>query len=317
MEKKAPDHPAASARADASALWRARWAAGQIGFHEVRPDGRPNAILERYATAFLEGRHRVLVPLAGKSRDMRWLAERGLEVVGCELVEDAARAFFAEAGVTPTETRRGAFQVLEAGVGPGRVIALVGDALDLTAEVTGRMDAVFDRAALVALPPALRAPYVAAIKRLVASGARSLVVSLEHDAGVGPPYSVEQAEIDALYGTFADVELLERRDIADESSHILAKGATRVHEIAYLARTGEVLRVEAPAVSPRANDPLHGVTLEMILVRLVERLGWVEMGRRVDIRCFNLDPSVASSLKFLRRTPWARKKVEALYLETS
>ena len=63
-------------------------------------------------------------------------------------------------------------------------------------------------------------------------------------------------------------------------------------------------------------DPLHGVTLEMILTRLVERLGWDEMGRRVDIRCFTSDPSVASSLKFLRRMPWARKKVEALYLET-
>lgn len=64
------------------------------------------------------------------------------------------------------------------------------------------------------------------------------------------------------------------------------------------------------------HDPLHGVTLEMILNRLVERLGWEEMGRRVDIRCFNLDPSVASSLKFLRRTPWARKRVEDLYLES-
>jgi uncharacterized protein (DUF2132 family) len=63
-------------------------------------------------------------------------------------------------------------------------------------------------------------------------------------------------------------------------------------------------------------DPLHGVTLEMILTRLLERLGWDEMGRRIDIRCFTSDPSVSSSLKFLRRTPWARKKVEALYLET-
>ena len=65
-----------------------------------------------------------------------------------------------------------------------------------------------------------------------------------------------------------------------------------------------------------SQDPLHGVTLEMILNRLVDRLGWEEMGRRVDIRCFNLDPSVASSLKFLRRTPWARKRVEDLYLES-
>ena len=63
-------------------------------------------------------------------------------------------------------------------------------------------------------------------------------------------------------------------------------------------------------------DPLHGVTLEMILTRLVERLGWEEMGRRLDIRCFTIDPSVPSSLKFLRRTPWARKKVEQMYLES-
>jgi uncharacterized protein (DUF2132 family) len=63
-------------------------------------------------------------------------------------------------------------------------------------------------------------------------------------------------------------------------------------------------------------DPLHGVTLEMILTHLVERFGWEEMGRRVDIRCFNFDPSIASSLKFLRRTPWARAKVEALYVES-
>lgn len=63
-------------------------------------------------------------------------------------------------------------------------------------------------------------------------------------------------------------------------------------------------------------DPLHGVTLEMILRHLVESIGWKEMGARVNIRCFNENPSVISSLKFLRKTPWARKKVEALYLET-
>ena len=64
----------------------------------------------------------------------------------------------------------------------------------------------------------------------------------------------------------------------------------------------------------QSNDPLHGITLEMILTRLVEQYGWDEMGRLIDIRCFNYDPSIKSSLKFLRRTPWARKKVEKLYL---
>ncbi len=64
------------------------------------------------------------------------------------------------------------------------------------------------------------------------------------------------------------------------------------------------------------NNPLHGLTLEMILNDLTAHYGWEELGRRIDIRCFNQDPSIASSLKFLRRTPWARAQVEALYLET-
>jgi uncharacterized protein (DUF2132 family) len=68
--------------------------------------------------------------------------------------------------------------------------------------------------------------------------------------------------------------------------------------------------------APSSKDPLHGVTLEMILNHLVERLGWQQMGRAVDIRCFNYNPSIKSSLQFLRRTPWARKKVEELYLQS-
>ena len=65
-----------------------------------------------------------------------------------------------------------------------------------------------------------------------------------------------------------------------------------------------------------SNDPLHGVTLEAILKSLVADLGWEEMGRRVKIRCFNENPSISSSLKFLRKTPWARAKVERLYLRS-
>jgi uncharacterized protein (DUF2132 family) len=65
-----------------------------------------------------------------------------------------------------------------------------------------------------------------------------------------------------------------------------------------------------------SNDPLHGVTLEMILTRLVKTYGWKEMGNWIDIRCFNYDPSIKSSLQFLRRTPWARTKVERLYLDS-
>jgi len=62
-----------------------------------------------------------------------------------------------------------------------------------------------------------------------------------------------------------------------------------------------------------SNDPLHGVTLEMIVTALVERYGWAELAKQININCFKSDPSIKSSLKFLRRTPWARAEVEALY----
>lgn len=64
----------------------------------------------------------------------------------------------------------------------------------------------------------------------------------------------------------------------------------------------------------KQTDPLEGITLEKILIKLVEQLGWEEMGAQVDINCFNSDPSIKSSLKFLRKTPWARTKVEKLYI---
>ncbi|MBQ0758583.1 MAG: DUF2132 domain-containing protein [Zhongshania sp.] len=68
--------------------------------------------------------------------------------------------------------------------------------------------------------------------------------------------------------------------------------------------------------SSGSKDPLHGLTLEMVITRLEALFGWEELGRRIKIKCFTDDPSVSSSLKFLRRTPWARQKVEALYIRS-
>jgi uncharacterized protein (DUF2132 family) len=65
---------------------------------------------------------------------------------------------------------------------------------------------------------------------------------------------------------------------------------------------------------PQSRNPLHGITLEAMLTELVAHFGWPELGQRIAIRCFVSDPSIASSLKFLRKTPWAREKVEGLYL---
>jgi uncharacterized protein (DUF2132 family) len=80
------------------------------------------------------------------------------------------------------------------------------------------------------------------------------------------------------------------------------------------AYVSEFLLEEMSTVTGHENkDPMHGVTLEMILTRLVEKYGWEDMSRRIRINCFAKDPSIKSSLTFLRRTPWARKKVEDLY----
>ncbi len=68
--------------------------------------------------------------------------------------------------------------------------------------------------------------------------------------------------------------------------------------------------------NPQPRNPLHGLTLETILIRLIERYGWEELGRTINIKCFTHEPSIKSSLKFLRKTPWAREKVEALYLRS-
>ena len=72
----------------------------------------------------------------------------------------------------------------------------------------------------------------------------------------------------------------------------------------------------AQKTKPSSQYPLHGLTLERLLTRLVEKYGWPELASHIDIKCFAIDPSISSSLKFLRKTPWARQKVESLYLQS-
>ena len=81
-----------------------------------------------------------------------------------------------------------------------------------------------------------------------------------------------------------------------------------------VAASVDDLRHDAAMKTPPAQDPLHGITLEAILNELVAAYGWPDLGRRIAIRCFVSDPSISSSLRFLRKTPWAREKVEGLYL---
>jgi uncharacterized protein (DUF2132 family) len=88
---------------------------------------------------------------------------------------------------------------------------------------------------------------------------------------------------------------------------------TRQRKSALSLSLARLRRLTLPA-SMQSKDPLHGITLEKIVTELVARHGWEELGRRIEVRCFTHDPSVKSSLTFLRKTPWARKKVEDLYL---
>lgn len=175
-------------------FWKERWERGEIGFHE----GRPNQLLEKHIGLF-EGRRRVLVPLSGKAVDLRFLAERGLEVVGVELVEAAARAFFEEQALEMSERREGDFLVLES----GSISIFVGDFFEADSESFGSFDAVYDRAAIVALPPELRERYAPKLRGLLSEGARMLVLTFLYDGEraqkIGPPFSVSEEELRRHY----------------------------------------------------------------------------------------------------------------------
>jgi thiopurine S-methyltransferase len=185
-------------------FWHSRWSAGQIGFHE----GAPNAHLMQHAGLLGPGR-RVLVPLCGKAEDLAYLAAQGHQVVGVELVESAVRTFFEEHRAAPVVTREGSFTRYAA----HDITVLVGDFLATTRELLGPVDALYDRAALIALPGAMRAAYVKQLRTLMPAGAPGLVVTMEYpqDRMSGPPFSVPEAELRAHYAGLPLERLAEAR----------------------------------------------------------------------------------------------------------
>lgn len=189
--------------------WASRWAEGRIGFHE----GTPNTLLSAHRVVLGEHR-RVLVPLCGKSEDLAFLASHGHEVVGVELVEAGARAFFTEHKLTPVEAKRGAGLSLSA----QGIEIIVGDFFATTRDDVGPIRAFFDRAALIALPPTLRGRYVAHLRGLFAGEAQGLVVNLEYDQALmeGPPFSVPEAEVRTHYAG-ADLAVLTTRPVVDNA----------------------------------------------------------------------------------------------------
>jgi thiopurine S-methyltransferase len=173
------------------AFWAARWEKGRIGFHE----GHPNTFLEKHVDR-LGRRRRVLVPLCGKTEDMAFLASKGHEVIGIEAVDDAVRAFFEEHRLTP-EVKAGSHVRSYAA---GGITILSGDFFAVTKEDVGRVDALYDRAALVALPDAMRPKYVRRLRALLAPDALALLITFEFSKTVAePPFSVGEDEVRTLY----------------------------------------------------------------------------------------------------------------------
>jgi len=204
--------------------WLERWQEGRIGFH--RADVNPRLIQH---ARVLNDVVRVLVPLCGKSVDLEWLAVQGFEVVGTELSELAAQAFFTERGFLPSRRERGGFVELQ----HGNVTILVGDFFAARPEGLDYFDAVYDRAAMIALPAELRARYTAHLKTLLAPKAKLLLVTLFYDAEGGPPFSVSPEEVRSAYAG-ARISELSSDDARADAPGPVERGASFVRENAYL-----------------------------------------------------------------------------------
>lgn len=210
-------------------FWHERWQTGQIGFHQ----SNVHPFLARWWPELgLASGTRVYVPLCGKSLDMAWLARRGHRVAGSELSPIAIREFFSEQGLSPSQGHVGSF--VRHASGPYEI--LEGDALELTAAELGTIGAVYDRAALIALPPDLRTRYAASLARLLPAGARGLLVAFEYPQEMkgGPPFSVEAAEVHRLFAPAFAVREVERRDVIAESPKFAELGIPALYETAFL-----------------------------------------------------------------------------------
>ena len=210
-------------------FWHARWANNQIGFHE----GRPNDYLSKYIgrLGVLHGA-RILVPMCGKSVDMIWLADQGYRVLGVELSPIAVQAFFEENELPAQRSDVGPFTRWQY----GPIEILCGDFFDLTATEMSGVGAVYDRAALIALPEHLRSAYARHLEAILPPALNHLLVTLDYpqEQMQGPPFSVDAAEVRRLFPEPCSIEALDSRDALQDSPHLKEKGVTRLHENAFL-----------------------------------------------------------------------------------
>ncbi|WP_166207962.1 thiopurine S-methyltransferase [Cognatiluteimonas telluris] len=209
-------------------FWQQRWRDGRIGFHQ--PQVTP--LLEQYwDAAGIPASARVLVPLAGKSLDLPWLAARGHRVLGVELSPIAVQQFFTEHGLEPRihASASGLHHVA------GDIEIILGDVFALEPGLIASCTGVYDRAALIALPPALRDRYACDVYGHLPAGCRGLLVTLEYPQGekAGPPFSVHAPEVRARFGTDWTLDLFERRDILGSQPGFVAEGVSALHTSAW------------------------------------------------------------------------------------
>ncbi len=205
-------------------FWRARWRQGQTGWHR----DEVNEKLRRHAARLEPApNRRILVPLCGASKDLGFLAAAGWEPVGVEVAEEAVARLFegarpcAEAASVHTD---------------GAVTVVCADFFACDLSRFAPFGAVYDRGALVAIPPRLRRPYAERIAELVAPGARGLVVTVEYDGppDLGPPFSVTRDDLERLFGAAFRVERIECVPDSSPPGSFEGKGVTGFCEGAYL-----------------------------------------------------------------------------------
>jgi thiopurine S-methyltransferase len=211
-------------------FWIDRWHNGQTGWHK---SDIHISLLEFWNRALADTKT-VFVPLCGASLDMRWLREQGCHVIGVEVSAVAIERFFTEAKLSYELTQQG-----NLGIYSGNGYTLIcGDFFDLTKEILKDVDAVYDRASLIALPQDKRQHYVEHIKSILPLTAQTMLITLEYpqEEMSGPPFSVHEQEVKTLYAQVYEVILLGREDIIKQEPHMQKKGLSALAECAYLLK---------------------------------------------------------------------------------
>lgn len=209
-------------------FWHDRWQTGQIGFHQ----NEINPYLVRYWPSLqLEPESRVFIPLCGKTLDMIWLLDQGHTIIGNEISELAVEAFFRENSLNPVIRQKAGFTSWSC----DRMEILCGDFFVLAATDIGRIDALYDRAALIALPSDLRARYATRITQLLKPQTPCLLVTLDYEQGKmpGPPFAVSAEEVSRLYREGFSIEQLAHTDVLDDQPRFREKGLDALRESVY------------------------------------------------------------------------------------